>query len=185
MPPPPQSSHKPSKKPTLPSRPNPALLPTCKPLRQATALDNHRYPTGPLKPRLVAAFTIDHPSQAPFDSGLDQLISLMQHRSIAAAAAAAATTTRPSKHQKQEYERLDNLIREAVAGFSVRIELQPPVWMDPQYALAALVWAFEMLQGAGAECGELKGMLGKVVLGAREIEDLAAPLVGWRCERPW
>lgn len=57
--------------------------------------------------------------------------------------------------------------------------------MDPQYALAALVWAFEMLQGAGAECGELKGMLGKVVLGAREIEDLAAPLVGWRCERPW
>lgn len=107
-------------------------------------------------------------------------MSLMQHRSTAAAAA-----NRTSRHQQKEYERLDILIQDAVAGFSVRIELQPPVYIDPQYALAVLVWAFEMLQKGGVECGELKGVLGKVVLGAREIEDLDAPLGGWTYQRPW
>ena len=83
------------------------------------------------------------------------------------------------------YDRLDGRVREAVAGFSVKIELSPPVWMDPQYGLAVLVWAFEELQRWRVECGELKDVLGKIVMAAREMEDQDAPLMNWTDEKPW
>lgn len=83
------------------------------------------------------------------------------------------------------YDRLDGRVREAVAGFSVKIELSPPVWMDPQYGLAVLVWAFEELQRWRVECGGLKDVLGKIVMAAREMEDQDAPLMNWTDEKPW
>ncbi|KAI4110575.1 MAG: hypothetical protein LQ339_001151 [Xanthoria mediterranea] len=135
---------------------------------------------GPLKPRLVATFSIEHPAKEPFDSGLDQLMRLMRSRSTAAGAAAQG-----SKLGKEMHKRLDGRVREAAAGFRVKIELQPPGWMDPQYGLAVLVWAFEELQRWRIGCGELKDVLGKIVMAAREIEDQDAPLLKWTDEKPW
>lgn len=180
MAPTPKSSQKPSTTPTLPTRPSPYLLPTPKrPGRPA--FDNTRYLTGPLKPRLVAAFTIDHPANEPFDSGLDKLMRLMRDRPTAAGAAAQGG----SNLAKEMYDRLDGRVREAVAGFSVKIELSPPVWMDPPYGLAVLVWALEELQRWRVACGELKGVLGKIVMAARAMEDQDAPLMNWTDEKPW
>ncbi|KAI4220126.1 MAG: hypothetical protein LQ349_008167 [Xanthoria aureola] len=179
MAPAPKSFGEPSTTPTRPPWRSPYLLPTPKRPRRP-AFDNTRYPTGPLKPRLVAAFTIDHPAKEPFDSGLDQLMRLMRSRSTAAGAAAQG-----SKLGKEMYDRLDGRVREAVAGFSVKIELSPPVWMDPQYGLAVLVWAFEELQRWRVECGGLKDVLGKIVMAAREMEDQDAPLMNWTDEKPW
>ncbi|KAI4272337.1 MAG: hypothetical protein L6R38_006635 [Xanthoria sp. 2 TBL-2021] len=171
----PKSSPKSLSLPNFTNPPDGTTLPKPKAPRRA-ALDK-RFPTGPLKPRLVAFFTIDRPEKEAFDDGLDQIMELMKNRSDVAA--------RTSKDHAKEYEKLDRLIREAVAGFGVKIELGPSAWIDPQYALKVVVWAFEELHKINADCKELKDILSKVVLGARDMEDQDCPLLDWTFEKPW
>ncbi|KAL8848749.1 MAG: hypothetical protein Q9221_006220 [Calogaya cf. arnoldii] len=129
------------------------------------------------KPRLVATFAIDRPDKEPFVDGLDQIMDLMRKRSHMAA--------RTSKDHQKEYEKLDRLVREAVTGFSVKMVIDPLAWTDPSFTLKAVVWAFEELDKISADCKELKYVLSKVVLSARDMENQDSPLLEWSFETPW